>query len=94
MCVAFGPTFSIGIRDDNQQNAVLVAKRMPAAHQNTDFPSSELRVFKQELQQNADQLARRHGMPYNLGKMLEELYHVLPDASCIDGVAEVDIDSQ
>lgn len=95
MATGFGPTFSIGIRDDNQQNVVLVAKKVPKAYQAQvadDLSKEDLVSYKRELQQTADHLRQSCAMPYDFGGMLHELYRVVPNRAYTDVVYELDID--
>lgn len=95
MAVEFGPTFSIGIRDDNQQNVVLVAKKVPKAYQAEvadNLSNEDLAVYKHELQETADHLRQSCAMPYDLPGMLYELYRIVPNRAYTDVVYELEID--
>ncbi len=59
MPTVFGLTFSIGIRDDNQQNAVLVPKRAPERYDPDDLDIMDRTHYKHQLQDSATHLARR-----------------------------------
>lgn len=94
MAVGFGPTFSIGIRDDNQQNVVLVAKKVPTAYQAEvadEFSSEDLASYKHELQKTADGLRRSCAMPYDFAGMLYELYRIVPNRAYTGVVYELEI---
>ncbi len=92
MATAFGPTFSIGIRDDNQQNAVLVAKKAPERYDPDDLDIMDLTHYKHQLQDSATQFGQATGIPYNMADMLYELYRILPNKACADIVYELEID--
>ena len=95
MASKFGPTFSIGIRDDNQQNVVLVAKKVPKAYQAEvadDLRTEDLAVYKHKLQETAEYLKRRCSLPYDFAGMLHELYRVVPNRAYENVVYELEID--
>ncbi|KAK9834625.1 hypothetical protein WJX74_006082 [Apatococcus lobatus] len=94
MAAEFGPTFSIGIRDDNQQNVILVAKKVPKAYQAEvadDLSNEDLAVYKHKLQETADYLGRSCSMPYDLASMLHELYRIVPNRAYNNVVYELEI---